>query len=170
MPAFPDAPPALCPWPAELERKLHELRALPARARASVAGLGEAQLDTPLRPGGWTPRQVIHHVANAHLHAYLRVKFLLLEERGSIKPWDQDAWEAMEDETRGPVEPSLLLIDGVHARLAEVFARVRPEQWARTAWHPESGVVPLRRFLDMYSWHGGHHVAQVEAWRRARGW
>jgi hypothetical protein len=141
--------PALAPFPAELDRKLHELRALPARARAAVAGLSPAQLDEPYRPGGWSARQIVHHVA---------------------KPWDQDTWEAMGDERHGPVEPSLAILDGVHARMADVLARVEPGQWGRTALHPEYGVITLRQLLDTYVKHGAHHVEQIEGLRRAKGW
>jgi len=162
--------PALAPWPAELDRKLHELRTLPARARAAVAGLSPAQLDEPYRPGGWSSRQIVHHVANAHMHAYLRMKFVLIEQHPTVKPWDQDTWEAMDDERHGPVEPSLAILDGVHARMAEVLSRVQPGQWGRTALHPEYGIITLRQLLDTYVKHGAHHVEQIEGLRRAKGW
>ena len=164
------APPALAPWPAELERKLHLLRTLPARARSAVRGLTQAQLDEPLRKGGWNARQIVHHVANAHLHAYIRAKWLLIEERSVIKPWDQDVWEAMPDELCGGIEASLAILDGVHERLAVLFETVKPEQWGRAAFHPEyNRHVSLRDLLDNYSRHGGHHVEAIEAWRRAKG-
>ena len=162
--------PALAPSPAELERKLHALRALPARCRAAVRGLTEAQLDEPLRKGGWSPRQVVHHVANAHMHALLRMKFVLHEQHPTLKPWDQDTWEVGEDERRGPVEPSLSILDGVHARMADLLARVKPSDWGRTAFHPENGIITLRQLMDTYEGHGAHHVEQVEALRRAKGW
>jgi hypothetical protein len=164
--ASPAAPPALAPWPAELERKLHLLRALPARARTAVRGLTQAQLDEPLRKGGWSSRQIVHHVANAHLHAYLRLKMVLIEEQSVIKPWDQDTWEAMGDELCGGIEASLAILDGVHERLATVFETVKPEQWARAAFHPEyKRLVSVRDLLDTYSRHGAHHVEAIEAWR-----
>ncbi len=162
--------PALAPWPAELDRKLHELRALPARARTAVAGLTDAQLDEPHRKGGWSSRQIVHHIANAHMHAYLRMKFVLIEQHPTVKPWDQDTWEAMDDERRGPVEPSLAILDGVHARMAELLGRVKPEQWGRTALHPEYGIITLRMLLDTYAKHGAHHVEQVEGLRRSKAW
>jgi hypothetical protein len=171
MAAAPAAPPALAPWPAELDRKLHLLRTLPGRARAAVAGLTPAQLDEPLRSGGWNSRQVVHHIANAQLHAYLRAKMLLVEERAVIKPWDQDLWEAMPDELCGGVEASLAILDGVHERLATLFETVRPEQWGRTAFHPEyNRHVTLRDLLDTYSKHGAHHVEAIEGFRRAKSW
>ncbi|HEX5010747.1 MAG TPA: DinB family protein [Planctomycetota bacterium] len=163
--------PALAPSPAELERKLHALRALPARCRAAVRGLTDAQLDEPLRKGGWSSRQVVHHLANAHMHALLRMKALLHENHPTLKPWDQDVWEATDDERLGPVEPSLRILEGVHARMADLLARLRPADWGRTGWHPEDArVLTLRSLLDTYEGHGPHHVEAIEALRRARGW
>ncbi len=161
---------APCPAPAELERMLHLLRELPGQARDAVRGLTDAQLDTPLRAGGWTVRQVVHHVAEAHSVAFFRMKLLLTEAHPTLKPWDQDLWCAMDDERQGPVEPSLRLLEGVHGRIVELVARVRPEHWGRTAFHPDYGVLTLRDFLATYSGHGAHHLGQVLALRRAQGW
>ncbi len=161
---------ATCPAPAELERLLHRLRELPGQAREAVRGLTDAQLDTSLRPGGWTSRQVLHHVAEAHVVAFFRMKLLLTEAHPTVKPWDQDLWCAMEDEQQGALEPSLRMLEGVHGRIVELLSRVRLEQWGRTAFHPQYGVLTLRDFLVTYSGHGAHHVEQVVALRRAKGW
>ena len=163
--------PALAPSPPELERKLHSLRALPDRCRAAVRGLSDAQLDEPLRKGGWSSRQIIHHIANAHMHAFLRMKAVLHETHPTIKAWDQDVWEATDDECRGPVEPSLRILEGVHARMADLLSRVKPAEWGRTGWHPEyCKILTLRGLMDTYEGHGAHHVAQIEELRRTKGW
>ena len=162
--------PALAPSPAELERKLHALRALPARCRAAVRGLGEAQLDEPLRKGGWSPRQVVHHVANAHMHALLRMKFVLHEQHPTLKPWDQDTWALLADSQDAPVEASLATLDGVHARMAQVLEAAPPEAFERGAFHPENGEMTLDSLVEIYGGHGPHHVKQILALRRAKGW
>jgi hypothetical protein len=112
----------------------------------------------------------VHHVAEAHAVAFVRMKLLLTEAHPPLKTWDQDLWCAMEDERQGPIEPSLRLLEGVHGRITDMLARVRPEQWGRTALHPDRGELTLRDFLVTYSGHGAHHLAQVLALRRAKGW
>jgi len=146
------------------------IAALPARARAAVAGLTPAQLDTPLRAGGWTVRQVIHHLADAHMNALIRVKLVLAEEHPTLKPWDQDTWARLADSTQSPVEESLAILDGAHARLARVLAAAAPEAWSRGAFHPEAGEQTLDTLVQTYAGHGGHHVEQILALRRVRGW
>jgi len=141
---------------------------LPTRLRAAVAGLTDAQLDTPYRPGGWTVRQVVHHVADSHLNAYIRLKFALTEEKPAIKPYDQDAWAGLAD-SRLPVEMSLATLDGVHARWTGLYRSLTDEQFGRTFRHPEIGTVTLDRQLQMYAWHGRHHVAHITALREREG-
>ncbi|HZL98707.1 MAG TPA: putative metal-dependent hydrolase [Planctomycetota bacterium] len=150
--------------------RLAAVRALPAQARAAVAGLTPAQLDTPYRAGGWTVRQVIHHIADAHMNALIRMKLVLAEEHPTLKPWDQDTWARLADSAQAPVEESLATLDGVHARMARVLEAAPPEAWSRGAFHPEAGELTLERLVETYGGHGAHHVEQILALRRARGW
>jgi len=146
------------------------IRALPDQARAAVAGLTPAQLDTPYREGGWTVRQVIHHLADAHMNALIRMKLVLTEEHPTLKPWDQDTWALLADSQDAPVEASLATLDGVHARMVCVLEAAPPEAWTRRAFHPENGEQTLDSLVQTYSGHGPHHVKQILALRRAQGW
>lgn len=168
-PAFPigsfayDGPLA----PETRRRALSHLAALPGRLREAVAALPPGALDRPYREGGWTARQVVHHVADSHLNAYLRTKLALTEDGPTICPYDQDRFAAQPDAALPP-EPSLALLDGLHARWTALLAPLDDDGWARTFVHPEHG----RRFaLDevcaFYAWHGRHHTAHVQM---AGGW
>lgn len=153
--------------PTERADALDALAALPARLREAVAALPAGGLDTPYREGGWTARQVLHHVADSHLNAYLRTKLALTEDAPTVSPYDQDRWAALPD-TALPVEPSLALLDGLHGRWTALLRPLRGDGWGRTFLHPEHG----RRFaldevLAHYAWHGRHHTAHV---RLAGGW
>lgn len=148
-----------------------DIAALPGELRAVVAGLDDAALDTPYREGGWTVRQLVHHVADSHLNAYTRLKLALTEENPIIKPYDQDAWAALPDSRLAPVEMSLVLIDGLHARWAALLGALQPGDLERTFIHPDrEGLFPLGRMLALYVWHGHHHVAHIRVLRDLRGW
>jgi uncharacterized damage-inducible protein DinB len=173
MPATPSPGPAPAPTPASAATRaarIAAIRALPAQARAAVAGLTPAQLDTPYRKGGWTVRQVIHHIADAQMHALIRMKLVLAEEHPTLKPWDQDTWALLADSTQAPVEESLVVLDGVHARMARLLEAAPDSAWSRGAFHPEAGEQTLDSLVTTYSGHGAHHVEQIVALRRARGW
>jgi hypothetical protein len=142
---------------------------LPGRLRAAVAGLSHGQLDTPYRPGGWTVRQVVHHVADSHLNAYVRTKLGLTEREPTIKPYDQELWVPLAD-SRLPVDPSLMILDGMHARWAELWRSLTPDQFDRIFHHPEIGIVTLDAQLQMYAWHSRHHVAHITALRQREDW
>jgi hypothetical protein len=170
---MPAATPAPAPPPASAAtraERIAALRALPKQARAAVAGLTPAQLDTPYRAGGWTVRQVVHHLADAHINAFIRMKLVLTEEHPTLKPWDQDTWAALADSSAAPVEESLATLDGVHARMARVLEAAPAAAFARGAFHPENGEMTLERLLEIYSGHGPHHLEQILALRRSRGW
>ncbi len=142
----------------------------PAALRAAVAGLDDAQLDTPYRDGGWTVRQVVHHVADSHMNAYVRMKLALTEDAPRIAPYDEAAWAELAD-SRLPIAPSLALLDALHLRWAAVLRAVGPDGWDTRAYeHPEMGRVPLRTGLGIYAWHGRHHVAHVTGLRARMGW
>jgi len=133
----------------------------PARMRAAVQGLTEKQLDTPYRPGGWTVRQVVHHLADSHIHSFCRFRLALTEDNPSVKGYDQDLWSELADSRTAPVEPSLLLLEGLHRRWVLLLREMTPADFARTFLHSELGPVTLDRNLALYAWHGDHHVAHV---------
>jgi hypothetical protein len=162
--------PVLPATPAHRASALDDLAALPARMRDAVAALDDRQLDTPYRPGGWTVRQVVHHVADSHLNAYIRLKLTLTEETPSIKPYDENAWAGLPD-MRMPVAVSLALIESAHARALTICRVMSEQQFARSFFHPEHGkAISLDEFLQMYAWHSRHHVAHITALGRREGW
>jgi DinB superfamily len=151
-------------------RRIGEIAAAPAALRKAVADLTEAQLDTPYRQGGWTVRQVAHHVPDSHINAYVRFKLAVTEDSPTIKPYDEAAWAKLADVKTVPVATSLALLDAVHERWVALLRSLGEADWARTFRHPELGVVPLEKNLALYAWHGRHHVAHVTALRERMGW
>ena len=146
------------------------LQALPATMRAAVDGLTDAQLETSYRDGGWTVRQVVHHVADSHMHAYIRVKFALTEQSPTIRPYDEAAWAVLPDVMTVPPQVSLSLIDGIHARWVACLRGLQGEQFAQPFVHPELGPQRLDLSLLRYEWHGRHHVAHITGLRTRLGW
>ena len=142
----------------------------PIELRAAVAGLSEPQLDTPYREGGWTLRQVAHHVPDSHMNAYIRFKLALTEDEPTIKPYAEDRWAELEDTRATPVEVSLALLESLHQRWVELLRSLEPSDWKRQFRHPEMGVVPLEKNVALYSWHGRHHVAHITELRHRMGW
>lgn len=147
-----------------------EMAAAPALLRTAVAGLSSVQLNTPYRAGGWTVRQVVHHLADAHLNWYVRTKLALTEDRPTIKPYAEARWAELCDARQGPIEPSLLLLDGLHERWVRLFEALTPEDWRREFVHPERGLLTLEATLPMHAWHGRHHTAQINGLRQRLGW
>jgi hypothetical protein len=155
---------------AELRSEwLDTLEALPARLRAAVAGLSEEQLDTPYRPGGWTVRQVVHHVADSHMNSFIRFRLALTEEEPTVKPYNEAKWALLKD-AELPVEVSLKLVDGVHHRMVVMLRSLSPEDFERKFRHPQLGLMDLNGNLALYAWHGRHHVAHITALRDRMGW
>lgn len=142
----------------------------PARLRAAVEGLDEGQLDTPYREGGWTLRQVVHHVPDSHLNAYIRVKLALTEPEPVIKPYDEAAWAALPDTDRVPVAVSLALLDALHQRWVALWRAMSEADFAREYVHPDTGRHTLDYLLALYAWHGPHHVAHITSARARNGW
>jgi len=142
----------------------------PANLRAAVNDLSQQQLDTPYRDGGWTVRQVVHHVPDSHLNAYIRFKLALTEEEPTIKPYAEDRWAQLADTPTTPVEVSLALLDSLHDRWVRLLRSLKPDDWKRTFRHPELGLVALERNLALYAWHGQHHVAHITSLRERNGW
>jgi hypothetical protein len=142
----------------------------PARLRAAVEGLNVEQLDTPYRPGGWTVRQVVHHVPDSHIHSYCRFRLALTEETPGVKGYDQERWAGLFDSRTAPVEVSLALLEALHRRWVITLRSMTPADFARTFLHSELGPVTLDRNLALYAWHGDHHVAHITALRARMGW
>lgn len=142
----------------------------PAQLRAAVAGLSPQQLDTPYRPGGWTVRQVVHHVPDSHLNAYVRFKLALTEQEPTIKPYDEAAWAELADSRATPIEVSLTLLDSLHQRWVALWRALQPADFVRTFRHPELGVLNLETLLRLYEWHGRHHTAHITSLRERMGW
>jgi uncharacterized damage-inducible protein DinB len=157
--------------PQARARRIEEISRAPAALREAVKGLSPKQLDTPYREGGWTVRQLVHHVPDSHLNAYVRFKLALTEDTPTIKPYDQERWAELADTRTVPPEVSLALLDAVHERWVAVLRAMTPADWQRAYRHPEyNRVVPLDEVLAMYAWHGRHHVAQITALRQREGW
>lgn len=149
---------------------IRQIAEAPGALRSAVAGLDAAQMDTPYRPGGWTVRQVLHHVPDSHMNAYIRFKLALTEDNPTIKPYDEAAWAAVADTARTDPEVSLRLLDALHSRWVVLLESLKPEDFARPLRHPESGPMTVDRLLQMYAWHGRHHVAHIVALRERSGW
>lgn len=149
---------------------IQTLAEAPARLRLAVAGLTDAQLDTPYRPDGWTNRQVVHHVVDSHVNAYLRTKFALSEDHPTIKPYAEAVWAEMADGRTAPVSMSLNLLDALHGRWVMLLKSLAPEQFARTLQHPERGPMTIDDVLAMYEWHSRHHTAHITGLRARMGW
>lgn len=146
------------------------IAATPANLRSAVRGLSEAQLDTPYRPGGWTVRQVVHHVPDSHSNAYTRFKLTLTEDVPTIKPYDEGAWAKLDDTRTTPIETSLAMMDALHDRWVRLLRSLGPADFARTLNHPENGIMNLDQLLALYAWHGAHHVAHITNLRRQNNW
>ena len=156
---------------ADQRRELvDQIAATPARMREAVAGLNESQLDTPYRDGGWTVRQVVHHVPDSHMNAYTRVKLALTEEQPTIKPYDEAAWAKLNDVRDTPIETSLLLLETLHSRWDSILRAMTDADFERTLMHPDMGVMTLDAVIAMYAWHGRHHVGHITSLRARSGW
>jgi hypothetical protein len=148
-----------------------DLEALPGRLRAAVAGLTDAQLDTPYRPDGWTVRQVVHHLADSHLNAYTRIRLGLTEDNPTIKPYAEQQWAELPDAKSSAAEASLAILDGLHQRWVALTRTLTDTDFARTVVHPEHGRQMSLDFLTaMYAWHCRHHVAHITSLRLREGW
>jgi hypothetical protein len=155
---------------SDLALFLDQIAETPARMRAAISGLSEAQLGTPYRPGGWTVRQLAHHVPDSHMNSYTRVRLALTEDDPVIKPYDEKRWAELADVATVPVEVSLALLENLHARWVPLMRSFSGAEWKRTFRHPERGTVSLENNAALYAWHGRHHVAHITALRERMGW
>ena len=154
----------------ELAVFLEQIAETPARMRTAIAGLSDSQLDTPYRSGGWTVRQLAHHVPDSHINSYMRFRLALTEEEPVIKPYEEKRWAELPDARSMPVEPSLMLLESLHARWVPLLRSLSDADWKRTFRHPELGLVSLEKNAALYAWHGRHHVAHITALRERMGW
>ena len=154
----------------ELAVFIHQIAETPARMREAIAGLSESQLDTPYRPGGWTVRQLAHHVPDSHINSYTRFRLALTEDDPVIKPYDEKRWAELSDVATVPVEVSLALLENLHARWVPLMRSLSDADWKRSFRHPELGPVSLENNAALYAWHGRHHVAHITSLRKRMGW
>ena len=155
--------------PADRDRAVNVLEPLPMQVRGAVSGLSDAQLDTPYRDGGWTVRQVVHHVADSHMNALVRIKLALTEEWPTVKPYDEAAWATLGDMAM-PVNTSLDLIASLHTRWVNLLQSLDEQQWQRGYHHPESGRQTIEFATMLYGWHSRHHTAHIMQLRERKGW
>jgi len=156
--------------PAMREQAIREIAETPQKLRAAVTGLNDTQLDTPYREGGWTVRQVVHHVPDSHMNAYVRWRLALTEAEPTIKPYAEAEWANLEDAAHAPIEVSLNLMEPLHERWVRLLRSLKQEDFARTFRHPDHGVRTLDWMLFLYAWHGKHHTAHITELRKQRGW
>jgi len=150
------------PTPEHRRAWIEEIERTPARLRAAVEALPVGAIDRPYRPGGWTARQVVHHLADSHLNSYVRFRLALTENEPTIKPYEQDRWAELQDAKDAPVEISLALLEALHYRWVRLLRSMGEEDFARKFRHPEIGVLDLTTNLALYAWHSRHHRAHVE--------
>ena len=155
---------------SERQALLDVIDACPAKMRAAVEGLGESQLDTPYRDGGWTVRQVVHHVPDSHLNAYTRLKLALTEETPTIRPYDEAAWAKLADVHATPIETSLTMLDVLHQRWMTIWRSMSDGDFGRHLVHPDHGEKDVDWLLQMYGWHSLHHVAHITSLRERNRW
>jgi len=146
------------------------IAATPGNLRAAIRGLDDSQLDTPYRPGGWTVRQVVHHVPDSHMNAYTRFKLALTEDTPTIKPYNEAEWAKLVDSRTTLIETSLTLLETLHDRWVRILRAMQRSDFSRKLNHPENGVMTLDQLLAMYEWHGKHHVAHITSLRARNGW
>lgn len=146
------------------------IAALPQNLCAAVAGLSDPQLDTPYREGGWTVRQLVHHLADSHINSCVRIRLALTEDWPTIKPYDEKLWADLPDARTGSVDSSLATIEGLHARWVLLLRSLTEDQWQRGYVHPENGRQSLAEAAALYAWHGRHHTAHITELRKRSGW
>jgi len=156
--------------PAIRQAAIQTIAETPAKFRTAVHGLNESQLDTPYRDGGWTVRQVIHHVPDSHLNAYVRLKLALTESAPTIKPYAEDKWAELADSRSTPIEVSLSLLESLHTRWDLLWCSLAPEDFSRKLVHPDHGERTIDWLVFIYAWHGQHHTAHITELRKAKSW
>jgi len=156
--------------PALRQSAIATIAATPANFRAAVKGLTDSQLDTPYREGGWTVRQVVHHLPDSHLNAYVRLKLALTESSPTIKPYAEDKWAELADSSSTPIEVSLTLLESLHTRWDVLWRSLKPEDYSRKLIHPDHGERTIDWLVFVYAWHGQHHTAHITELRKRKNW
>lgn len=149
---------------------INQIAMAPAKLRQAVAGLSEKQLATPYRPGGWSVRQLVHHVADSHMNAYIRFKLAMTENDPRINAYDEKLWAETAEVSATPIEVSLAIMENLHIRWVVLLQSLKDADWQRAIDHPENGRMPLEKLLALYAWHGAHHTAHVTELRNREGW
>ena len=160
------------PYSEQLETQwLNDIKLLPLQLEQAVLNLDAHQLHTAYREGGWTVQQLVHHIADSHMNAYIRFKLGLTESNPIIKTYDEKAWAEMQDVENLPINVSITLLHALHLRWVEALIDLKEDQWNRTLLHPEHNrTLTLWHFLGLYAWHGNHHVAHINSLRRRNNW
>lgn len=159
------------PLTAEQRAKaIAQIAVAPKMLRDAIAGLSREQLDTPYRPGGWTVRQLVHHMPDSHMNSYIRVKLALTEDEPAIKTYEEGRWAELSDSRDTPIDISLALFEALHTRWTILLRGLQPEDFARRMRHPVHGAISLDDTLGIYAWHGRHHVAHITSLREREGW
>ena len=156
--------------PAERLKLIDQIAAAPEKMRNAVAGMDQGQLDTPYREGGWTVRQVVHHVPESHMNSYIRCKLALTEDSPTIKPYFEDRWAQLDDANQAPIDLSLDLLESLHGRWVWFLRSLKEADFLRAFQHPDLGSVSLDKNTALYAWHGRHHVAHITSLRERNGW
>jgi uncharacterized damage-inducible protein DinB len=156
--------------PDERTQFIDQIAAAPSRLRAAAAGLNDSQLDTPYRDGGWSVRQVVHHVPDSHLNAYIRTKLALTESEPTIKPYDEAAWAALDDSRSTPIDVSLTILEKLHERWVNLLRSMGDRDFAKTFVHPDHGKRTVDWLVALYAWHGRHHTGHITSLRERKGW
>jgi DinB superfamily len=171
-PRYPIGKFQLVPQIGDAERKeaIQHIADTPAKLKAALEGLTESQLDTPYREGGWTLRQVVHHLPDSHMNSYVRLRLALTENEPTIKPYEEQLWAELYDARNAPVAPSVQILESLHERWVMLLRSLKPADFSRTFRHPENGVRNIDWMLQLYSWHGRHHVGHITTLRQKMGW
>jgi uncharacterized damage-inducible protein DinB len=156
--------------PARRRGLIDAIAALPDELVWEVDSLTKDQLNTPYREGGWTLRQVVHHIADSHTHAYVRMRLAVTEKNPKIKAYDQERWAELRDSTSAPIDLSIQLIDALHRRWAWWLNRLDPQNFERTLQHPDHGSISVDFLLQLYAWHGRHHLGHIKGFTERMGW
>lgn len=156
--------------PAKRQAAIESIAKAPRNMRDAVRGLKAAQLDTPYRDGGWTVRQLVHHVPDSHMNAYVRLKLALTEDKPTIKPYDEATWARLADATTAPIEPSQTLLEVLHERWDYLWRTLKTDDFSRKFVHPDHGERTVDWMLFLYEWHGRHHTAHISELRKQKGW
>ncbi|NDC41433.1 MAG: putative metal-dependent hydrolase, partial [Chitinophagia bacterium] len=155
----------------QLEEWIKQIKVLPSWLDACIENLDADQLHTPYRPEGWTVAQVIHHISDSHINAFVRLKLALTEESPNVKPYQEDLWAKLPDTHVVPVNVSITLLHALHQKMVAILNNIQPHDWERTFYHPQHGrYIQVWQLAALYAWHGRHHVAHITGLRDRMGW